>query len=158
MSRNIRHLCEAAVIAAVYAALTLALAPLSFNSVQVRVAEALCVLPFFTPAAIPGLFAGCLISNIIGTPLGPMDIVIGSLSTLAAAIITRRIRQKWLAPLPAVAINMFTIAWVLSVTLGLPYWSSAVLVGIGQLVACYGIGMPLLLVLNKYRKVVFIQP
>jgi len=161
LGKKVRYLCEAAVIAAIYAVLTALLAPISFGMMQVRVSEALCVLPFFTPAAVPGLFAGCLISNfagtLMGTSLGPMDIIVGSLSTLAAALAARRIKQKWLVPLPAVVINAFTVAWVLNAMLGLPYWLNAAFVGLGQAVACYAIGMPLLFVLNKYRKAVFRQ-
>lgn len=159
MSKKTRYLCEAAVIAAIYAVLTVALAPISFGMMQIRVAEALCVLPFFTPAAVPGLFVGCLISNfagvMMGTSLGVMDILVGSLSTLAAALIAYKIKRKWLVPLSAVVINAFTVAWVLNTMLGLPYWINFAFVGLGQVIACYGIGMPLLLLLNKYRKAVF---
>jgi len=154
-----RSITETAVIAAIYAALTLALAPISFGPMQVRVSEAMCVLPFFTPAAVPGLFIGCLISNslglVLGTSLGAMDIVVGSLATLAAAIIASKIKNKWLVPLPAVIFNAFLVSWVLYVMLGIPYWINVLWVGIGQAVACYALGMPLLFILNKNRKAIF---
>ena len=90
MKFSIRKITLSAVIAALYAALTLLLAPISFGPVQCRVAECLCILPLFTPYAIPGLFLGCLISNIIGS-MGMFDIVFGSLTTLVAAILTYRL-------------------------------------------------------------------
>ncbi|MEA5002230.1 MAG: QueT transporter family protein, partial [Christensenella sp.] len=89
---KVRYLCEASLIAALYAALTLLLAPLSYGPVQVRVSEALCVLPFFTPAAVPGLFIGCMLANLYTAGLGVMDIVVGSLATLLAATLTWLIR------------------------------------------------------------------
>ena len=81
--RNTKFLIQAAVIAAVYATLTIILMPFSYGVMQVRVSEALTILPFFTPAAIPGLFVGCIISNMVG-PYGLMDMVIGSGATLIA--------------------------------------------------------------------------
>ncbi len=154
---KIRFLAEAGLIAAIYAALTLLLAPLSYGPVQVRVSEALCVLPFFTPAAVPGLFIGCLLANLYTAGLGVMDIVVGSLATLLAAFLTWKIRNKskWLLPLPSVIVNAFLVAWVLSVQYGIPYWLNVASVGIGQAVACYVIGMPLWFLLNRYKKTLF---
>ncbi len=153
-----RFICETAVIAALYAALTLLLAPFAFGQFQVRVSEALCILPFFTPAAVPGLFIGCLIANILGSgTLGLMDIIVGSLATLLAAFITWKIRgkSKWLLPLPSVLANAFLVAWTLNVMLGLPYWLNVATVGVGQAIACYAIGMPLWFLLNRYKRNVF---
>lgn len=154
-----RFICEAAIIAAIYAALTLILAPLSYGSIQVRISEALCVLPFFTPAAVPGLFIGCLLANLYTAGLGLMDIVVGSLATLLAAFITWKIRtkSKWLLPLPSVIVNAFLVAWVLVVQgqTPFPYWLTALSVGGGQAIACYGIGMPLWFLLNRYKRTVF---
>ncbi len=152
---TIRFLCETAVIAAIYAVLTLVLAPISFGGMQVRVSEALCVLPFFTPAAVPGLFIGCLLSNVFGSPLGLMDVAVGSLATLAAAFLASKMKKRWLVPLPAVLLNAFLVAWVLNVMLELPYWLNVLYVGLGQAIACYGIGMPLLYLLERNRKVLF---
>lgn len=153
-----RFICETAVIAALYAVLTLLLAPFAFGQFQVRVSEALCVLPFFTPAAVPGLFIGCLIANILGSgTLGLMDIIVGSLATLLAAFVTWKIRgkSKWLLPLPSVIANAFLVAWTLYAVLGLPYWLNVVTVGVGQAIACYAIGMPLWFLLNRYKRTVF---
>ena len=155
MKSKTRFITETAVIAAIYAVLTIVLAPISFGQMQVRVSEALCILPFFTPAAVPGLFIGCVISNLLGSPLGLMDVVIGSLATLLAAFATSKVKNRWLAPLPSVLANMFLVAWVLNAMLGLPYWLNVVYVGVGQGIACYGIGMPLLFLLQRNRKVLF---
>ena len=156
---KVRYLCEASLIAAIYAALTLLLAPLSYGSIQVRISEALCVLPFFTPAAVPGLFIGCLLANLYTVGLGLMDIVVGSLATLAAASLTWAIRKKnkCLLPLPSVILNAFLVAWVL-VAQGqtpFPYWINVLTVGAGQAVACYAIGMPLWFLLKRYQRTIF---
>ena len=135
---------RAAVLASVYAALTLALAPISFGPLQFRIAEAMTVLPWFYPEAIPGLFVGCLIANLAGGH-GILDVVFGSLATLAAALATRRIRNHWLAPLPPVVINALVVGAVLSYALGLPFLLTVAEVGLGQFGACYILGMPLLL-------------
>lgn len=153
-----RFICETAAIAAIYAVLTLLFVPFGFLQFQVRISEAMCILPFFTPAAVPGLFIGCLIANIFGSgTLGLMDIVVGSLASLLAAFVTWKIRgkSKWLLPLPSVIANAFLVSWTLNVMLGLPYWLNVATVGIGQAIACYGIGMPLWFLLNRYRRNVF---
>lgn len=154
-----RFLTETGIIAALYAVLTVVLAPISYGPMQVRVSEALCVLPYFTPAAVPGLFIGCLIANIaglmLGSSLGLLDVVVGSLTTLVAAWLTSRIRVRPLVPAPAVVLNAFTVPWVLMTVLGVPYWPSVLWVGVGQALACYGIGLPLLYLLERNRKAIF---
>ncbi|HBU13199.1 MAG TPA: hypothetical protein DEB31_10950 [Clostridiales bacterium] len=154
-----RFITETAVIAAIYAALTLALAPFSFGPMQVRVSEALCVLPFFTPAAVPGLFIGCFIANATTAGIGVLDMVFGSLATLCAALVTYKIRNgnKWLLPLPSVLVNAFVVPWILIVQYGVPdaYFYLALTVGVGQAIACYAIGMPLYYVLHRNRRVLF---
>ena len=152
-----RWIAEVGVIAAMYAVLTIALAPISFGQVQFRVAEALMILPFFTTSAIPGLFIGCLIANVLGSSFGILDIVAGSLATLAAAAIASKIKIKWLVPLPAVLVNAFVVAYILNVMAGLPYWLSAAWVGLGEAVTCYVLGMPLLYVLDRYKNRIFPQ-
>ncbi|MGL4483633.1 MAG: QueT transporter family protein, partial [Anaerovoracaceae bacterium] len=95
-----KFLLQAAIIAAIYAALTIALAPISYGPMQVRIAEALTVLPAITPAAIPGLFIGCALANILG-PYGALDIILGSTASLIAAVSSYLLRSKpWLVPLP----------------------------------------------------------
>ena len=151
---TVRFIAEAGIIAAVYFALTMAVAPLSFGQLQLRISEALCVLPFFTLAAVPGLFVGCLLSNIFSF-LGIFDIVFGSLATLAAAIITYFIKNKWLLPLPTVIINAFAVGAMLYFIAGLPFWESSLYVGAGEAIACYALGIPLFFVLNKHKDRLF---
>ncbi len=154
MSRNrekIRFTVHAALIAAMYAAVSLAFAPTSFGPVQLRVSEALCVLPYFTPAAIPGLFVGCIISNCFVSGMIWADIVFGSLATLFAAILARKLRKfKWLVPLPAVVLNALVVPFVLKFGYGFSdaLWFMAVTVGLGQIGACYCFGMPVMYALE----------
>ncbi len=152
-SRHFNYWTRAAMIGAVYAILTIAFAPISYGMVQVRIAEMLLVLAFFTTAAIPGLFVGTFIANLFGG-IGILDIVFGSLATLLSAYMVSKISNKYLAPLPPVIINALIVGWVLHYVLNLPFYLTAVWVGIGQMIACYGLGLPLLLFLEK-RKHIF---
>ena len=86
-NKNVLFMTHAAMIAAIYVVLTYVFAPFSFGEVQIRIAEALTILPVFTPAAIPGLFIGCLVGNILGGAILP-DIIFGSIATLIGAIFT----------------------------------------------------------------------
>jgi uncharacterized membrane protein len=150
-----RRVSEVGIIAALYAALTIFLAPISFGQIQFRVAEALMILPFFTVSAVPGLFIGCLIANAVGSSFGVLDIVAGSLATLAAAAVASKIKIRWLVPLPTVLINAFVVGLVLYVMAGLPYWASVGWVGLGEAVTGFGLGLPLLFVLEKYKAHIF---
>ena len=91
-NKGTHFLVQGAAIAAVYVVLTLVFAPLSFGEVQIRFSEALTVLPFFTPAAIPGLFVGCIIANLLGGAI-PVDIIFGSIATLIGAFFTYKLRN-----------------------------------------------------------------
>ncbi len=146
-----KSLVQGAAIAAVYAALTLLLEPISYGPIQLRVSEALCVMVLFTPAAVPGLFVGCVLANILGG-FGLYDIVLGSLATLLAAYLGYRLRAyKWLVPLPSVVVNAIVVGPMLFYIyqLGNTALLSVATVGIGQFLACYVIGMPLLLLMEK---------
>ena len=147
-------IARAAVIAALYAALTLALAPISYGLIQFRIAEALTVLAFFTPAAIPGLFIGCLVANIIG-PYGILDIIFGSLATLIAAFATYKIKNKFLAPLPPVLSNALIVGPLVAYFVNVPFYMGMLYVGLGQLAVCYGLGLPLILALEPFKKQLF---
>jgi len=147
-------IARGAIIAALYAALTLALAPISFGLVQFRVAEALTVLAFYTPAAVPGLFVGCLLANIIGG-LGIIDIVFGSLATLVAAYMTYKIKNRFLAPLPPVLINALVVGPIVAYYVEVPFYLGMLYVGLGQLAVCYALGLPLLFALKPYSKRLF---
>ncbi|MBQ7934619.1 MAG: QueT transporter family protein [Lachnospiraceae bacterium] len=152
-------LTKAAVIAALYVVLTLLANALGLANyaVQLRFSEALTILPYFTPAAIPGLFAGCLISNIL-TGAMPLDIVFGSIATLLGALGTYFLRKwKWLTPLPPIIANVlivpFVLAYVYCFQGSIPYFMLTV--GIGELLSCGVLGILLLQILEKYRKYLF---
>jgi len=151
-NRSHNYWTRAAMIGAIYVVLTLIFAPISYGMIQVRISEALMVLPFFTPAAIPGLFVGCLIANIFGG-LGMPDIVFGSLATLLSAYLVSKIDNKYLVPLPPILINAIVIGLVLHYVLALPLFMTMLWVGLGQIIACYGLGLPLLLFLEKRRHI-----
>ncbi|HYE81651.1 MAG TPA: QueT transporter family protein [Clostridia bacterium] len=150
---------QGALIAAIYAVLTVAFAPISYGPLQVRISEALTVLPFFTPAAIPGLFIGCIIANLYGMLMGMgagmLDVVFGSLATLLAAYLSYKMPKKWLVPLPPVVVNGVVVGLMLYYVLQLPLLATMGWVALGELVACYVIGYPLILVLNIYKDKIF---
>ncbi len=151
---KIKVMAEAAIIAAIYAVLTLVLAPISYGPLQVRVSEALTVLPAIKTSAIPGLFIGCAIANIIG-PYGVYDLIMGSIATLIAAFVTYLFRNKAsLAPLPPVIINGIIIGVMLHYIYGIPNLLACISwVMFGQAISCYGLGYPLLRKLKKDRKI-----
>jgi len=153
--RNIRFLTEAAIIAAIYAAISTIFAPISSGQVQVRISEALTVLPVFTPAAIPGLFVGCVVANIISGN-GPIDIVFGSLATLVAAILSYKMPRRFLVPLPPVLINAVVVGFILTYVLKTPLIVNMGWVALGQAIACYGLGYPLMLQLEKHKDKIFL--
>ena len=150
-----RRICNAGVIAALYAVLTLALPILSYGPIQVRFAEALTVLPFFFPEAIPGLAIGCFIANLLGSPYA-LDWVVGTAATLLAALWTSRVNIRWLAPLPPVLCNAVIIgaeiAWFEGGTSAafFPAWAfNGLTVGLGELLACCILGTLLLIMLPR---------
>ena len=113
-TKNSSFMTHAAMIAAIYVVLTFIFAPFSFGDIQVRISEALTILPVFTPAAIPGLFVGCLIGNILGGAILP-DIIFGSLATLLGACGTFLLRKhhQILCVLPPIIFNMIIIPLIL---------------------------------------------
>ena len=159
MNKTVKNLVYGALIAALYAALTLALQPISFGLVQLRVSEAFCVLPALTACAVPGLTVGCLLASFIGLFTGVAllpDVIFGTLATLLAAICTRFLyRTKWnhwLYPLPAVVFNAVMVGALLYYVydVGVALWLCMVYVGAGQAAACYLLGMPLYFLLKKH--------
>lgn len=159
------YITKAAVIAALYVVLTLFINAfnLASGAIQVRVSEALTILPFFMPEAVPGLFVGCMLSNII-TGCLPWDIVFGSIATLIGAVGTYYIGKikssgsvrfnkikKWLAPLPPILSNTLIIPFVLIKVYSLegiyPYFMLTV--GIGEILSAGVLGMILLLAVEK---------
>ncbi len=152
-----RYLARAGVIAALYVVLTYlaGLMNLAYGPVQFRFSEALTVLPFLFPEAVPGLFVGCIVSNLL-SPYGAIDLVVGSLATLLAALWTAKCGKRWFAPMPPVIANAALvgamIAWY-EAGFGagfLPAFAyNALTVGAGELVVCYALGLPLLKVLEN---------
>ena len=136
-NKKILTLTQAAMIAAVYVVLTYVFSAFSFGQVQIRIAEALTILPVFTPAAVPGLFIGCLIGNITGGAVLP-DIIFGSLATLAGAIGTRVLRKKnpIVCTLPPILSNVIVVPLVLRFAYGvlLPIPVMMLTVGIGEVI------------------------
>lgn len=143
-----QYIARVAVIAAVYVAITLLLAPVSYGLFQVRVSEALTVLPFVSAYAVPGLALGVFIANIFGG-LGLIDVIFGTLATFIAAVLTRRMPAPYLAPLPPVLVNALIVGTYLSFLLDYPLFLGIIQVGAGQLLACYLLGLPLLMGLLK---------
>lgn len=146
-----------AVIAAIYTVLTMIFAPVSFGPVQFRISEILCILPFFTPAAIPGLFIGCLLSNFL-CGAATLDVIFGSLATLIGAVGSYKLRKtKWLVCVPPILANAIIIPWVLRYAYGSEdlIWYAMITVGIGEILAIGVLGNLLLGVLNCYKHIVF---
>lgn len=152
-----RQLTRAAVVGGLYAALSLlgSVFGISYGPIQCRFAEALCVLPFLFPETAWGLGIGCLIANIL-SPYGLLDIVIGSLTTLGAALLTRRCKSKYLAPLPPVLCNGVIIGVLLAFeqvgfteAFRKAFWFNGCSVLVGEAIACYGLGLLLVRALEK---------
>jgi len=154
---KVTWITQGAAIAALYVVLTLVFAPISFGPVQLRVAEALCILPMFTPAAIPGLFIGCLIANLLGGGI-ILDVVFGSLATLIGAVLGYMLRSnRWLVPLPAVIANALIVPFVLKYGYGVVDVAVPVLmlqIAAGEILGCYVLGELFASALMK-RKAIF---
>ncbi|NLM10803.1 MAG: QueT transporter family protein [Clostridiaceae bacterium] len=151
MNNKVLYVVQAALIAAIYTVLTVLIAPYSYGIFQFRVSEALTVLPAVLPSAIPGLFVGCLVANLIGG-FGPVDMIFGSLTTLIAAILSRKLRKyPYLVPLPPVIANAVIVGGYLKFLYfqDVPLLVSMGWVALGEILACYAVGYPLLLLLTK---------
>ena len=124
------------------------LAPISYGPVQFRVSEALTLLPFYIPEAIPGLFVGCIFANFFGG-FGLVDMIFGSLATLIAAVLTLKSRNIFVAALWPVLSNMIIIGTMLHYLIDVPLIATCIYVGLGEAGACYIIGVPLMKILEK---------
>jgi uncharacterized membrane protein len=147
-----RFLVRAAVYAALYAALTLApgLNAVAYGEVQFRVAEVLMVFACFDPAAVLGLTAGTAIGN-LGSPMMPVDVVVGAALTLVAAAAMHAIGPRVIALAVPVVVNALGVAAMLALILDLPYWASVVWVGIGEAAVLFTLGLAVLLVVRRRR-------
>lgn len=148
-----RFIATAAVIAALYAALTYvsALLGLGYGMFQLRISEAMTVLPYFTPAAIPGLFVGCILGNML-SPFQIIDIAVGSCATLLAAWLSRKMPHKLLVPLPPVVCNSVFVGTELHFVLpNTPLLPAMGWVALGEVAACYVLGLLLLFALERAK-------
>lgn len=146
-----RFWIRAAIISAVYVSVTALFAPISFGPMQVRIAESLTLLPFLWAEAVPGLFIGCLLANALWG-LGAVDIGLGSLATLLAALLTRRMPNIWLAAVPPVIVNGLVVGAYLTLWFPVPLVWSMAYVSLGQVVACFGLGIPLVVLLRRLEQ------
>lgn len=156
---NVRQITFAALVGALYVTLCYFsnIFGCTFGVFQFRFAEALTVLPFLCPTAAWGLFAGCILTNLL-SPYGLPDLIFGSLATLVAGLLTARCGSKWLAPLPPVICNGLIVGALLAwsetgFTAAFPgaFAFNALSVGVAELVVCYVLGLPLLEVLSRSR-------
>ena len=157
MRKKTLFMTQAAMIASLYVILTLFanMLGLANMAIQVRFSESLTILPFFTPAAVPGLFIGCIISNLLIGSL-PMDVIFGSIATLLGAIGTYVLRRnQWMAPIAPIVSNMIIIPWVLKTVYQFEgsYFYFMITVGVGELISCGFLGMLLLLSLKRYTRI-----
>ncbi len=166
--KQVMFICQAGLIAALYTVLTIVSAYFGLASyeIQVRISEALTVLPLFTPAAIPGLTLGCIVSNLLTGAL-PLDVIFGSVATLLGAIVayfigmaarkSESVFLKVLVPFPNVIANALIVPWVLKLVYHIegPVWYFMLTVGAGELIAGVGLGLPLLFMLDKHKKHIF---
>ena len=155
ISKKTAYITQAALIAAIYTVLTMIAAgfDLASGAVQVRFSEALTIMPFFTPAAVPGLTLGCLLSNIL-TGCALPDIIFGTLATLIGALGSYALRKnRFLCAIPPIVSNMLIIPFVLTYAYhipgGIPLFMLTV--GLGELISCMGLGQLLLQVLMPFR-------
>jgi len=166
LEKRTRKIAFAGAVAALYAALTIALSFIGYGPIQFRIAEALCVLPFFFPSSVWGIFIGCILANVL-SPY-PLDVVVGPIASLLAALSTMYIGKlgrdkaavKALACLPPVVFNAVLIGALIgyymsgSLSSGMfrtAFLVSGLQVGFGQLVVLYVLGLPLLIYLPKTR-------
>lgn len=157
-------LVQGGMIAALYTVTTLVLAPLSFGPLQFRASEALTVMPVFTASSIPGLTVGCVIANAVGVATGTniagwLDVLLGSIATLLAAVCTRMLRNieikgiPVLSLLPPVLFNALIVGGELALFIpdGDPFWFCALTVGAGELGVLLILGIPLVIAMKKNK-------
>lgn len=165
-TKKLYFITQAAMIAAIYIVMTIFISTfnLASGTIQVRISEALTVLPFFTPAAVSGLFIGCLLSNLLTGAMLP-DVIFGSLATLLGAMGSYALRKhSFLVTLPPVIANMAIIPFVLRYAYGITFIVhgidvsipfQALTVGAGEVVTCCILGTILIKALTPYRHVLF---
>ena len=149
INTRIKFIVRGALIAALYAVLTILLEPISYGVIQCRISEALTLLPFYIPEAIPGLLVGCVIANFYGG-FGIADIVFGSAATLLAAVCTSKFSKNiYIAAFYPVIFNALIIGTMLNLLTNAPLLATIFYVGLGEVAACYIIGIPLMKILDS---------
>lgn len=160
-NKKIQYITRSALIAALYVALTHLsnLLGLANGAIQVRFSEALCILPFFMPSAIPGLFIGCIIANLT-TGAVVWDIIFGSLATLIGAYFASKLKNKWLVPIPTVVANTIVVpivilfCYTVKDARTVPTYLMCVSgVFAGEIISAYIFGMVLLFALDKHKRI-----
>ena len=160
-NKKIQYITRAALVAALYVALTHLsnLLVIASGAIQIRFSEALCVLPFFMPSAIPGLFVGCIIANLT-TGAAAWDVIFGSLATLVGAYFASKLKNKYLVPIPTVIANTVVVpivvlfcytardAWTIPT-----YLIGVAGVFIGEIISAYIFGIILFSALNKHKNI-----
>lgn len=157
MRRDLLYITEASAIAALYVAITIAIGPLGSSAIQCRISEAMCILPIFTAAAIPGVTIGCLVSNLVTGCLW-QDILFGTLATLIGAVGARLLRRVWwLVPMPTVLANTFIVPFVLAYAYQVPDGIGFLMftVGAGEVISAYVLGIALYFALRKNARKIF---
>lgn len=158
MRLDTKYVTKAALIAAMYVVLIviqmIPAASLTFGAIQLRLAEGLTVLPFVEAAAVPGVFIGCFLSNLLlmaVSGFGLIDLIGGSLVTLVAAILTKKAKNKFLAFLSPVVLNGFIVSiWVSHFT-GIPYWTTVLGIMGGEALSVFIFGTAILYVYERSK-------
>jgi len=148
------YLIKAALIAAIYVVLTVVFAPISFGFMQVRIAEALTILPLFTSAAIPGLTIGCIIGNLFGGAL-IYDVIFGSLATFIGALIAYKLRHnRYLVPIPSIISNTIIVPFILKYAYGVEVniFLMMFYIFVGEVIGCFILGEILASALYKHKQ------
>lgn len=155
---TVHQIAFCGLIAAVYVILTWILGEFAYGPIQFRISECMTVLPYLFPSSAVGLTIGCFLANLLSTA-GPLDLLFGTAATLIGAIGTalcRKNRLRWLAPLPPVIVNGLLIGWMLTLysetKTAAYFFTTAAQIGLSELICCYGLGMPLLFLLERYQK------
>lgn len=149
---NIKYMVKAGIIAAIYFVVTVIIGPFGYGVVQFRLSEALTILPMFESAAIPGLAIGCFFANIAGSPYGLADIVFGSLTTLLAAYITSKIKNKYIAVLPPILLNALIVPIYISAIDKVPYLMNVGTIGFGEFLSAGILGVIFATAYEKFAK------
>lgn len=149
-NKRTKYIVKAGIIAAIYVVLTIVLEPISFGPIQFRISEAMTVLPFFIPEAIPGLFIGCFFANFAGG--SAIDIFFGSLTTLLAAYLTSKMPNKYLATIPPILLNAFIVSIWVSKIFNAPYIATVGTIGFGEFLSAGILGVVLATIFERVTK------